>query len=85
MPYIKKEDRGNFIFTNIAPQHPGELNYCFTLISQLYLAEHGLNYQHINDVIGALECCKMELQRRIIGAYEDKKIAQNGDVMVNLL
>jgi hypothetical protein len=33
-----------------------------------------------NDVIGALECCKLELYRRMVAPYENTKIKENGDV-----
>ena len=38
------------------------------------------NYALYNAVIGVLECAKMELYRRQISPYEDRKIAENGDV-----
>lgn len=33
-----------------------------------------------SEIIGALECCKLELYRRIAAPYEDIKIGENGDV-----
>lgn len=91
MPYIKNEDRefinGHFGFGIDIPSElgsclrtAGDLNYCFTVIAQNYLKQKGLNYQHINDVVGALEGAKMEMYRRIAAPYEDTKIAENGDV-----
>jgi hypothetical protein len=92
MPYIKEEDRDKFLEDSKGGyiellreigskcQTAGELNFCFTLIAQHYLKQKGLNYQHINDVVGALEGAKLELYRRIAAPYEDKKIAENGDV-----
>jgi hypothetical protein len=41
---------------------------------------NGENYQHFNDVLGALEGAKLELYRRRIAPYEDTKIVENGDV-----
>ena len=41
----------------------------------------GGNYAACNTVIGALECAKLELYRRIIGPYEDKAIEKNGDII----
>ena len=32
------------------------------------------------QIIGALECIKMELYRRGVSEYEDKKILENGDI-----
>jgi hypothetical protein len=62
------------------PANPGELNYVFTEIIYNYLERNGEKYQTYNDIVGALECCKMELYRRRVMPYEDKKIAENGDV-----
>jgi len=42
--------------------------------------EKGLSYTFINDCVGALEGAKLELYRRVASPYEDKKIAENGDV-----
>ena len=82
MPYISQDARLN-LFTNDngpEPNHAGELNYLFTSIIIKYIEQHGLRYSTLNDIIGALECCKLELYRRIIIPYEDKKIAENEDV-----
>jgi hypothetical protein len=86
MPYIKPEDRQRVTVTfgpKGCPQTAGELNFFFTMVTQRYLKEHGVSYQRINDCLGALEGCKLELYRRIVAPYEDNKIAENGDV--NLL
>lgn len=47
---------------------------------QDYFRNNGGNYQAINDVIGALEGCKLEFYRRLVSEYEDGKAATNGDV-----
>ena len=62
------------------PETAGELNYAFTLIINDYLKRFGVSYGRINDVVGALECCKLELYRRVAAGYEDKKCKDNGDV-----
>jgi hypothetical protein len=85
MPYLKKQDKNKFnkIITQVKKQPPqtaGEINYLVTEIIHLYLASKGLNYQHINDIVGALDGAKVEFQRRIVGPYEDLKIQENGDV-----
>ena len=36
-------------------------------------------------VIGALECAKLELYRRIAAPYEDTKIQENGEVYTKLV
>ncbi len=81
MPYIKREDRKRFdenLF-NLFPTTPGELNFVITQIILGY-AELQTSYQKINDVIGVLECAKLEFYRRFAAPYEDEKIKQNGDV-----
>ena len=37
-------------------------------------------YYHYNQLIGVLECAKLELYRRLVTPYEDIKITDNGDV-----
>ena len=79
MPYItdtNKEEIGQ----GKTPSTPGELNYCFTLLAVEYLKNKGERYQTYNDIIGALECAKLEMYRRKTAPYEDKKITENGDV-----
>lgn len=59
----------------------GELNYAITCLVIEYIAGKGkLSYGAINEAIGALECSKLELYRRLAVPYEDKKIKENGDV-----
>ena len=36
--------------------------------------------KNLNAIIGALECAKLELYRRVAAPYEDDKIIENGDV-----
>ena len=62
------------------PKDSGELNYLITLLIQDYLEYKNESYQTYNDIIGALEGAKLELYRRKIAPYEDKKIKENGDV-----
>jgi len=79
MPYIKKERRLDFIDL-MEPETTGELNYCFSTLCIDYLVLKGKSYSTLNDIIGALECAKLEITRRLIVPYEDKKIEENGDV-----
>ena len=78
MPYIKQEHRAELEMFLRSPQVAGELNYAFTMLIKEYLGENP-NYQRFNDVLGALEGCKLELYRRRIAGYEDTKILENGD------
>ncbi len=82
MPYVNEEARGRLEFEGCY-QHPrtaGELNYLITKLVDKYVKEKGINYQSYNDVMGALEGCKLELYRRRISPYEDEKCLINGDV-----
>ena len=55
----------------------GELNYVIcSLISNLY----DRNYFSLNRVMGVLTCVQLEVYRRVIAPYEDKKSIDNGDV-----
>jgi hypothetical protein len=80
MPYIKKERR-NAIMSGDEPRDPGELNFALTIIVDKYLQNRGgLRYAHINEAVGALECAKLELYRRVAAPYEDQKMKESGDV-----
>lgn len=62
------------------PANAGQLNYKITQEIWEYIRDMGQSYTTYNDVIGVLECAKLELYRRMIGPYEDKKKEENGDV-----
>lgn len=87
MPYIK-QDRRDTLNPSIEGlldkiHTDGELNYTITKIALNYInaTTNGKpNYGSINAVVGALECAKLELYRRLAGPYEDVKIKENGDV-----
>lgn len=85
MPYIKPDYRKKFEDSLDSLRYspftsPGELNYFITEICLGYLGNKGKSYQTFNDIMGALEGCKMEFYRRKVAGYEDGKIIQNGDV-----
>ena len=81
MPYIKQADRDRLVLpTTISIETPGELNYLITALARRYLERHGTSYATINAIVGALECAKSEFYRRVAAPYEEKKIAENGDV-----
>ena len=89
MPYIKQDDRKLFDehIDKIA-EHLltlGELNYCITRICHKWIENRGLRYNSINDVMGALECAKMEAYAKIARPYEEDKIVENGDVKPNVI
>jgi len=87
MPYIVKDKRNvldpavqrladAFRTLDDDANFAGNLNYVIsTFLLSLYPAP---NYQRFNDIIGALECCKLELYRKRIAPYEDIKERENG-------
>jgi hypothetical protein len=84
MPYINQKARTR-IDSGGAPADAGELNYAITMLVDAYLAraagtEGRTRYGHLNEVVGVLECAKLELYRRVAAPYEDEKIAESGDV-----
>ena len=77
MPYIKGEDKKDVRVNG--PSTAGELNFALSQNVNDFLQTSQFNYQAFNDVIGALENLKFEIQRRFLAPYEDKKIEENGD------
>lgn len=47
--------------------------------SKSKFGEIPLGIKH-NNFVGELECCVLEIYRRLISPYEDEKISENGDV-----
>lgn len=83
MPYINQDDKYKFDYSiadlSDKVECAGDINYVVTMIVHNFINKKGLKYDTLNSAIGALECCKLELNRRIVGPYEDVKISQNGD------
>lgn len=80
MPYIAPADRRR-LEEGGKPETAGELNYAVTKVIDDYLVRKGgLRYTHLNEVVGALECAKLELYRRLAAPYEDTKRLESGDV-----
>lgn len=89
MPYIQQDDRTKFdesiadILGALQTDDNvkvGEINYIFSAILWSLFKENE-SYTTGNNLIGVLECVKLEFYRRLISEYEDKKIEQNGDVI----
>ena len=78
MPYVK-EDRRN-IWLRKLPTTAGDLNYDITCLLLEYVEEHGLGYETLNTVGGALNYANLEFYRRVVAPYEDRKREENGDV-----
>ena len=78
MPYITPEERQKLDLDESL--NPGHLNYHITKLLIAYQRHHGLSYQTVNDILGALEGAKLEFYRRVAVPYENIKINENGDV-----
>ena len=81
MPYIKSKADREIIDTLLLKYmetltKTGNLNY---LLCKMFTMCR-LDYRSARNFIGELECAKLELYRRWVGPYEDKKIKENGDV-----
>jgi hypothetical protein len=91
MPYILQAQRLEVdkelqeMGLSFIPENAGELNFLVSTLIANYIKENGLKYAIVNEMVGALECAKMELNRVIIGPYEDIKIAENGAVYDGIL
>ena len=92
MPYIKPEDRklydnlinelGTDLYASYQDKNiAGDINYIVTrLLNTAYNIKDKPSYAKINEIVGVLDCIKMEFYRRIAVPYENKKIDENGDV-----
>lgn len=89
MPYLTQEFRGfrkktvdelKRLSKEESRLSGGEFNFIVSTLINEQLKQFGCTYKQVNDIIGALECCKLELYRRVLAPYEDIKIKQNGDV-----
>jgi len=90
MPYIAQDKRALLehslaslsarVIVEERSSQAGVLNYCISALFNEVLNTNGVNYRNINELIGVLECAKLELYRRVASPYEDEKIQSNGDV-----
>jgi len=93
MPYIPSQDRPAYdglidqlaeaLAAQPADRRKGHANYVVTQLVRKAWGVHtasGESYSNYADVIGTLECAKLELYRRWVADYEDKAIQKNGDL-----
>ena len=89
MPYIKQEIRDLLDdhidkLAKIVSEHrfdrAGLVNYITAYLVNRILSQGGRCYASLNMLVGALECCKLEIYRRLAVPYENSKITENGDV-----
>ena len=81
MPYIEKEKRPEMDkivqeMVNQNLQVNGDLNY----ILYKFCKSIKPSYNNYKNFCGELRQCATEIERRLLGPYEDKKIVENGDV-----
>ena len=91
MPYITKENREkvdwkindliDVVRGQLGYQDTGGANYVITrTILNIMKPPTGWSYDSLSDVVKTLESVKAEVQRRLLGPYEDKCINKNGDL-----
>jgi len=84
MPYIKDVDKKemtdaiNDLFMFIGSK--GDLNYAICELVGKVILETGISYTNMSEKIDAVHDAETELRRRLLDAYEDIKIFENGDV-----
>jgi len=69
MPIIKEMDK--VVCVN------GDLNYILFYFCKYHITPSYANYK---NYCGELQQCITEIERKIIGPYEDRKILENGDI-----
>jgi hypothetical protein len=86
MPYIPKDNRHDLLESSIhelmnLEMSSGDMNF---IISSLIWSKFNKNkkYATANELMGILECVKMEFYRRMVAPYEDMAIQKNGDLDV---
>ena len=94
MPYISKlkreelDKRLQSLLLDVDKLNVGELNYIISNIINNYIRQKSnsnqFNYELCNSLIGVLECAKLELYRKVVSPYEDKKIKENGKLYLDL-
>ena len=83
MPYIKQEQRPKLdelvedMNSKYLIEANGDLNYVLFAFCKRYVHS---SYNSYKNFCGELRQCATEIERRILGPYEDTKIEENGDV-----
>jgi len=93
MPYIKQTDRENYDghiqelvylvneYQEQEAQSPsGQLNYIISSLLMGVYKDTLPSYSEFNEIVGILECAKMEIYRRVVAPYENQKMKENGDI-----
>ncbi len=80
MPYVELKQRKRITNAASPPETPGELNFAISYVCREYMRKKQKRYSTFNDIIGALECAKIEFYDRIVREYENRAIIRNGDI-----
>lgn len=86
MPYIPEYDRKKIdplidaLVRRAEQLSVGELNY---VITKVLISRFPRVYADYNQIIGVLECVKLEFYRRYVAEYEQSKLRENGDITTN--
>jgi hypothetical protein len=87
MPYIDKNRREELeqadldrVIKKLTVRNlsAGDLNYIITKLLDAQMPT--ISYTKSNELIGVLECVKLEFYRKLVAPYEDKKEVENGKV-----
>lgn len=88
MPYIDRPKRPSLdealepVLKKIAlGRDKGEINYIFMRLALAWLRQRGQSYDSLSDVEAILADVRSEFHDRYTRPYEDKKRAENGDVL----
>lgn len=82
MPYIKQDRRTELellidMMREKDIKADGDLNYMLYAFCKRHVKP---SYNNYKNFCGELRQCVTEIERRLLGPYEDEKIAENGDV-----
>lgn len=85
MPYIKDYEREAYkntveaLANQLSIMPCGHVNYVISkIVTEIFRKDQ--SYTCANMLIGVLDCVKLELYRKHIGLYEDKKATENGEI-----
>ncbi len=82
MPYIKQENRPEMdrvvnLMKELDVKANGDLNYILYAFCKRHVFE---GYNSYKNFCGELRQCATEIERRLLGPYEDEKLKENSDV-----
>lgn len=88
MPYVERTKRPSLdeaiepMLKKIAlGRSKGEINYVITRMVLAWLRQKGQSYDAISDVKAVLDDVRSEFHDKVMRPYEDRKKAENGDVL----